>query len=403
VGINAVEALGSVTRMVAVAREVRQISNSHDILFRSAGAEALYAEQYGFRTVTGYKPAMFGMPAWAAKLPGILEIKWDGSAPPIKNMEHIIRMKGLHTDVFVEKTFSEWESLVRDFKPDIIVSEFDLVAPAVAKLHGIPIFTTLQTPGLPSFYSRLFFSEAHSDKKLAAPYNRVFKKAGLKNVSNILECFCGLGYSQHLIPSIPEMEEIPSAPINHYTGSIIPQNSGKNGWDHAKKRPLIYLYLSVGGQIGGRLIEKTITEAFSGSAFDVMASCSGNPYFNDRTGNINGNITFSKFLPSGEVLKQADIAVHHGGQNSTLQCIEAKVPSLIFPGLHFERFFNAEKAASIGCAMNLPNRDFTSAKLRRLCENMIKDNPFAEKLEFYSGLIRQYGGSRAAAEIILSV
>lgn len=36
-------------------------------------------------------------------------------------------------------------------------------------------------------------------------------------------------------------------------------------------------------------------------------------------------------VPSDKVLKMSDIAIHHGGQNTTVQCIENQVPSIIFP------------------------------------------------------------------------
>ena len=101
------------------------------------------------------------------------------------------------------------------------------------------------------------------------------------------------------------------------------------------------------------------------------------------------------------MLEQADIAIHHGGQNTTLQCIESKVPALIFPGQHFERYYNAKKAAGIGCAYNLGNDEFTVKKLRLYCDELIEKRPFQANLKNYSHEIRDLGGKRKAAEIIL--
>jgi UDP:flavonoid glycosyltransferase YjiC (YdhE family) len=72
-----------------------------------------------------------------------------------------------------------------------------------------------------------------------------------------------------------------------------------------------------------------------------------------------GNVHFYRFVPAEEVLKQCDLAIHHGGQNTTVQAIERQAPAIIYPGLHFERHFNARKAEEVGCARlkrnNAPN------------------------------------------------
>ena len=132
VGINAVEALGTVTRMVAIADEVRRIAPETDILFRAAGSEAEQAAKHGYAIVTGFKPTRYGFPNSFWKLIGIIKGEWDGTVPAIKRMESIIRMKGIFTKAYVEQSYLEWEELVNSFKPDVIVSEFDLVAPIIA-------------------------------------------------------------------------------------------------------------------------------------------------------------------------------------------------------------------------------------------------------------------------------
>ncbi len=400
VGINAVEALGTVTRMIAIADELRKIAPDTDILFRAAGSEAEHVVGHDYTCVTGYKPNMYGLPGWVWKFIGIVQGEWDGTVPPIKRIESIIRMKGICTKAYVEQSYHEWEELIQSFKPDVIVSEFDLVVPIVARKYGITLLTTFCFVGSPSHYSELFYDRPYPDKRLNRNYNRLLRRLKLPEISNILELFGGYGHSERLIPSIPAMEDISNNDRNHFVGSIVPEKFSDRSWSWEKHRPLIYVYLSI-GQINPQFAEKVLADAFAESNFDVVFSGAGHPYFEKRGEYQIGNVHFFRYLPSDEVLKQTDIAIHHGGQNTTLQCIESRVPALIFPGEHFERHYNAKKASEIGCAYNLNNDDFTADKIRSYCQELLDRKTFHTNLEKYSREIQELGGRRKAAEIVL--
>jgi UDP:flavonoid glycosyltransferase YjiC (YdhE family) len=400
VGINAVEALGTVTRMIAIADEIRKIAPSTTILFRAAGSEADHVAKHGYDLVTGYKPNMFGFPGWVWRLMDIVQGEWDGTVPPIKRMESVIRMKGVCTKTYVTQSYVEWEELIQTFRPDVIVSEFDLIAPIIARKHAIPLFSTYGSVGEPSYYSELFYKKPHPDKRLHRHYNHLLRRLSLPKVSNVLELFGGYGHSERLIPSIPAMEDLPVEDRNHFVGNIVPEKFSGRSWDWEKRQPLIYVYLSI-GQITPQLAEKVLADAFSESDFDVVFSGAGHPYFEKKGEYQIGNVRFFRYLPADEVLNQVDIAIHHGGQNTTLQCIEARVPALIFPGEHFERHYNARKAAEIGCAYNLTNDQFTAEELRSYCQQAIERESFHENLEKYGREIQELGGKRKAAEIVL--
>lgn len=90
-------------------------------------------------------------------------------------------------------------------------------------------------------------------------------------------------------------------------------------------------------------------------------------------------------------------------QNTTVQCIEYKVPSLIFPGRHFERFYNAKKASEIGCALNLKVDSFNKEELLENCKKIMKDEECKKALNKYSLKIKSYGGAARAAELLLNL
>ena len=57
-GIGAVEALGSITRLIAIADEIKKRQKDCIIMFRAAGREADYAASCGYEVVHGYKPKL---------------------------------------------------------------------------------------------------------------------------------------------------------------------------------------------------------------------------------------------------------------------------------------------------------------------------------------------------------
>ncbi|HEX2954404.1 MAG TPA: glycosyltransferase [Bacillota bacterium] len=400
VGINAVEALGSVTRMVAIAKEVRKLDPETVILFRADGVEAEHVRNHGFQTVPGYKPNIMGFSDLFIKFISALQGEWNGKVGDLKRMDDVIRLKGIFTKKFVAITYHEWVRLIDEFKPDVLVSEFDLIAPIVARVKGIPHYLTCGTPGRPDFYSELFYKKPHPDRGLSRHYNKLLRRLGLPEVDNAMEVFLGTGYSRRIVPSIPALEDLPQDEMTHFMGGIIPENFSKSSWNWEKKRPLIYVYMSI-GQISAELAERVLIDTFAESEYDVIFAGAGHPYFEKKDEYTVGNVHFRRYVPADQVMKQADIVIHHGGQNTTLQCIEACVPAIIFPGRHFERYYNAKKAAEAGCAYCLKNEDFNKETLLRYCQELLEKHPFDAALKRQSAISKGLGGSRGAAELIL--
>jgi UDP:flavonoid glycosyltransferase YjiC (YdhE family) len=400
VGINAVEALGTVTRMVAIANEVRKIKPDTEILFRSSGSEAEYVSNFGFNSVDGFKPNIMGFsdPVW--KIITKLQGEWDGKVPAMKRIDDLIRLKGIFTKKFTQTTYTEWMNILEAFQPDVIVSEFDLIATIIARKTGTPHFSTYGTVGNPEYFSELFFTKPQPDLSLCTHYNRLLTHLGLPKIRLIQELFCGYDHSKRLIPSIPEMEDIPEDETTHYIGDLIPENFSQTSWDWNKKRPLIYVYLSI-GQISAELAERVLIETFAKMDVDVIVAGAGHPYFEKRGEYRVGNVQFHRVLPADKVLESADLAIHHGGQNTTLQCIKAQVPALIFPGLHFERYYNARKAADLGCAHCLKVEDFSMSSLNKHYYDVLENNPHKDNLAKYSARIKELGGSKKAAALVL--
>lgn len=411
VGIGAVEALGSVTRMLAVAKCIEAMEPTVEILFRAEGEEAERIEEMGYKTIGGYKPQMLGWAEWKWNLIKSIPRKdMDFDVPSFVSMEDVVKLKGMYTKKFVQATYSEWIELIERFDPDVICGEFDLVAPIVCEEKKIPYVHTLQTPMLQSFKSILFKTESNPNKKYYKHYNKLLKKQGLKQLNSVLDLFYGYGKATKIVPNIPEMEELPRDKDIHYLGMLVPETSTSMVLDWEKSKKIIYVYLGT-SQVKGKEIIKELKEAYSNSNYDVFISCAGNPYLlelvkekGDTSGIlIDGNLRFYPYLPSMEVLNMADLAIHHGGHNTTMQCIEARVPALIVPCNHYERYFNAIKAKEIGCAEILNHDEFKGNILKEKTDIIIKGGIKQESLAKISKKIKEMDGPRNAAKLILNL
>ncbi|ETI87961.1 MAG: hypothetical protein Q607_CBUC00214G0075 [Clostridium butyricum DORA_1] len=399
-GIASIEALGTITRLIAIADEIKKREKDCRIIFRAAGREADYVLSSGYEVVQGYKPKF--------NIEKLLNqdinsrIKGDLSEPnlSIESLCDVIRLKGIISKEYVQNTFKEEMELVQSFKPDIIFGEFETVMPIVAKKMDIPYFSTGGTTSKKDFcYYGFSNKTVYGYEK---EYNELLKSLNLKTIDNICELVSGEYYCKKIfIPSIPELEGLEESSKYIYLGSVTPKNFIKSDFNFIKKNPLVYVYLSV-GEIKPDVYKKIILDTFKSSEFDVIVTGGGTPQFKSDKNYNNSNVYFMEMVPSDKVIKMADIAIHHGGQNTTVQCIENQVPSIIFPGKHFERYFNAEKASEIGCALNPGIKNFNKEFLLKTCREIIKENTFKENLKIYSDKIKSSGGVIKAVDFILN-
>ena len=393
-------ALGPIVRFLAIAEELKKIEPNARIAFRTAGGEKKFLIQNQYDVCEGYAPHLFGLPpliGWIAEKS--TEIAPGRPIPAIPDMEFVLRLKGMLNPPYIETTFHEELQLLEEFQPDCVYGSMDLVMPIAAKKMGIRYVPIGSAVMLPGFRSPLF--PEHVAKDYMALVNPLLKKMGLPEVADIKELLFQYYSSNILVPSIVEMEELPPDGKIIYTGSILTERIVATQFHWEKKRPLIFVYLSV-GQITPKKYMKVLADAFARSEFDVIVAVGDHPYFRTHDTLTEGNVHFYRFVPAEEVLKSCDLAIHHGGQNTTVQAIERQVPALIYPGLHFERHFNARKAEEAGCARVMRNEEFQGDVLLKTARDLFSNVRMKASVKCYSEKIRLAGGRRRAAEVILN-
>jgi UDP:flavonoid glycosyltransferase YjiC (YdhE family) len=69
----------------------------------------------------------------------------------------------------------------------------------------------------------------------------------------------------------------------------------------------------------------------------------------------------------------------------------AGVPSLLFPGGDFERYFNSRQAAKLGAARNLPSQEFTSDRMLQHLDELLESS-YAQDAAAAGERLRVLGG-----------
>ena len=298
------------------------------------------AEDVNYSEICGIKnyfldvPAPLGMPEIiASKVFSVAQKIGLTSRKTVRSFDEVLWFTGNSVYSYLLKSVASIRTTIRNFKPDIVYSEFSLPAIIAAKLEKKRLFTTVSYPTQPEYAASL---------KLAKGVNRYMKEKGLPQVNSALElfdwadeCFC---------PSIHELEPIEKENVT-FCGSL------KKASISEQLRNKIVVYMG-NGTISAAMTEKEISKAFRGSEYEVYIA---SKYMKVKN---KGNIHIAPYWNFNEILEEAVLFINHGGQNSVVDGLIHGVPQMIVPGKVFERRYNAVSVVKNKAGIIIPYRQF---------------------------------------------
>ena len=377
-------ALGSISRCLAMAEVLRE--QGHQTLFLTNSLSAAHVERFGFDYLVGAMPPP------------------PGDFHPMHDLADVAVYLKLTEENYIRQALQrEWEA-VEQFDPDVMVSEFKLTAPITAGRAGLPLVSTACTPAMPGFVSRLYQGEPRLDHSEALEgFNRILNELGQEAIHSVAELFYGRSQVK-LAPTSPELEpalgEVPNLCYVGYLlhhamehGDLPPELQAP-----ARESRLVFTYLST-GELGPKIYTKVLPSAFEGTRFHVAVATGDHPDLPELPA-PTANLSYHRFLPGMSMLEASRAYLSHGGQNSVVSAMLAGVPSLLFPGGDFERYFNSRQAAKLGAAKNLPIQEFAPEKLRQHLRDLLESS-CAQEAAAAGERLRVLGGPRRAAEMVL--
>jgi len=109
------------------------------------------------------------------------------------------------------------------------------------------------------------------------------------------------------------------------------------------------------------------------------------------------NMAGAEFVPQPAILRQADLVITHGGNNTVAEAIHFGKPMIVLP-LFWDQHDNAQRVAETGFGVRLPTYEFEDEQLHDAIDRLLApENP---KLREASARLRASPGTVQAAGLI---
>jgi len=111
------------------------------------------------------------------------------------------------------------------------------------------------------------------------------------------------------------------------------------------------------------------------------------------------NMWGAEFVPQTSIIPLCDLAITHGGNNTTTECLHFGKPMVVLP-LFWDQYDNAQRMAELGLGARLDTYRFSDGQMRAALDRLLGDTALRARLASMAGVIQRRNGVRAAADII---
>jgi MGT family glycosyltransferase len=160
--------------------------------------------------------------------------------------------------------------------------------------------------------------------------------------------------------------------------------------------PIVYLSFGSLGAIDTDLISRII-KVFATLPARFFVNVGG---FLESYQQVPDNVYLGSWFPQPSIVAQADLFIHHGGNNSYCEALYFGVPSLIMPYC-WDGHDNGLRAEQTGTGLNLKRDSWSANKLRETIVFLLSDTEMASRMRTISGVMKRSNGTRVAAQAIL--
>ncbi|WP_024861885.1 glycosyltransferase [Ruminococcus flavefaciens] len=327
-----------------------------------------YSEINGIKNYFLDVPSPFGMPEIiASKVFPVAQKFGITSRKTVKSFDEVLWFTGNSVYSYLVKSIASVRGAIRNFKPDIVYSEFSIPAIIAAKLEKKKLFTTVSYPTQPEYANA---------PKLARGVNRYLQEKGLPQVNSVLELFDWA--DEGFCPSIHELEPIKKENVA-FCGALKKVSTS----EHLRNKIVVYMG---NGTVSASMTEKEISKAFIDSEYEVYIA---SKYLKAKN---KGNIHIAPRWDFNELLDEAVLYINHGGQNSVVDGMLHGVSQMIVPGKVFERRYNAVSIAKNKAGIIISHRQFKADIIRSKADKVIASEMLRRKATELGKKLSSQGG-----------
>lgn len=364
--------MGHTSRTVALAQKFTE--NGDEVLFASYGAGFQMLDEYSNYNVV--------------KLP---DIKFYGSSGEL-NFKHTARKSIDAPYIFLKSIYHE-SRIIKEFNPDIVVSDSHYSVPITCKVLGIPcvLVSNDLTPDL----------KDSEEKDRTLEYLENGLQHFIKDVSRLCHSI--------IVPDIENSCEIPSQISDrvNYTGPILKMDTrtmaskGKLrqrfGFDQEEK----IVMATVGGSEFGNKLLNLLYDAAPDLDCDRLILVTG-PQIKLDLKLSSSRIICKRFLGDiMEWMKLSDFLVSLAGHTTSMEIASLGIPSLMVPiENHPEQLKNAMKMENYGIAQMGNMGNLSSSKLSSVINSLLENHDLKKGSQKTREIFSEYNGTEDAFRII---
>lgn len=309
-------------------------------------------------------------------------------------------------------------ALLAKLRPDAIVLDNVAMFPAIAA-SGIPWVrmvscaeTEIPDPLVPPYLSGLSAQDATGRKVFEARYTasvraahalstEIREEAGLARLPDgqFLEDSPWLNLL--LTPSIVRRERahrLDPKRYVHLEGCVRSEGPYNVPAFPSDGGPLVYVSFGSLGAMDRPLIERMIG-VFAGIEARFLINAGA---LRDAYRAVPDNVHLEAWYPQPSVLREADLFIHHGGNNSFCEAIVFGVPSLVMPYC-WDGHDNARRADEAGVGLSLHRSRWHDQELRAAILHLLGDRDLRRRLRDNSRTMASAPGTDVAAESIIRI
>ncbi|MFZ3183223.1 MAG: glycosyltransferase [Pseudomonas sp.] len=162
--------------------------------------------------------------------------------------------------------------------------------------------------------------------------------------------------------------------------------------------PLVYLsFGSLGAADVGMMKRLIATVASLPYRFLINVGA-----YREQYDSVPDNVYLNSWFPQPAVLRECQLFIHHGGNNSFCEALYFGLPSLIIPYC-WDGHDNARRAEEVGVGRYLPRYEDPLAALPAALQQLLEDRPMQQRLKACSAAMQASRGTEVAARAILGL
>lgn len=343
-------AFGHVFAIAPLARAA--VEAGHEVIFASGEDFLPRLQRWGFATHKVGEAIEWGYKEAAAKFPHLLEPE---------RPEFGARM---FVDVLGSHSLSDMRTLIAETRPDLVVYEAtDLGAGVAAAAAGIPTVCHSLSRSIPVF--------------LDALRERMHVLWDEESAHPDVDVVTGEVFLDIWPPSMRTPEE---QQLTQQHWSLRPVTWGDPGselpaWIKDAPGPLIFV--SLGTVFWGKELLTKVIEGLEELDCDalVLAGVDATP---EEFTTKNGRVRIAGFVNQAEVLRRADVVIHHGGAGTLLGTLSQGLPALTI-GAGADRGFTTESLAKSGAGIAIEPARATPQGIRDAVLSLLEEDSYRKR------------------------